>query len=147
MAHPLIVKDPARARFVGFGDSSLNVEIVAYVATRDFGEFLAVQEDVLLRVMNLVEASGTGFAFPSQTLYLSRDSGLDAERKRAAEAEVGEWRERGGPRFRTWTRSTPGPWRTHWTCPPPAGSRRAESAKAPGLASVERGSSVETNNL
>ena len=33
-----------------------------------------------LRIMDLVEASGTSFAFPSQTLYLGRDAGVDAEK-------------------------------------------------------------------
>ncbi len=93
-AHPRILKDPVRVRFVGFGDSALNVDIFAYVNTPDFNEFLGIQEDILLRVIDLVEASGTGFAFPSQTLYLSRDTGLNAARKQAAEKEVNEWRER-----------------------------------------------------
>ena len=93
VAHPRILKEPMRVRFVGFGDSSLNVEILAYVGTRDFNEFLGIQEDMFLRVIDLMEASGTGFAFPSQTLYLSRDAGLDAQQKKAAEAEVNEWRE------------------------------------------------------
>ncbi len=94
VAHPCILKDPLRVRFVGFGDSSLNVELFAFVRTRDFNEFLAVQEDVFLRIIDLVEASGTGFAFPSQTLYMARDAGLDVQRKEQAEATVNQWRER-----------------------------------------------------
>ena len=66
VAHPQIINEPMRVRFVGFGESSLNVEINAFVRTSDVDEFLGIQEDVLLRVMNLVEASGTGFAFPSR---------------------------------------------------------------------------------
>lgn len=42
----------------------------AYVKTTVRAEFLGVQEDLWLRVMDLVAQSGTGFAFPSQTLYL-----------------------------------------------------------------------------
>jgi MscS family membrane protein len=94
-AHPMISNDPARIRFIGFGAYSLDLEIFAYVTTSDWAEFLGVREDVFLRIMDLVEASGTGFAFPSQTLYLGKDDGLDAERARAAEAEVREWREHG----------------------------------------------------
>ena len=40
---------------------------------------------LMLRMIDVVEACGTGFAFPSQTLYLGKDEGLDAERTRAAE--------------------------------------------------------------
>lgn len=94
-AHPRVVEEPSRVRFVGFGATSLDLELFAYVDTTDFNEFLAVQEDVMLRVMDVVAESGTGFAFPSQTLYLGRDEGIDEERSRAAEAQVAAWRESG----------------------------------------------------
>ena len=32
--------EPARARFIGFGASSLDIEVFAYVMTRDSAEFL-----------------------------------------------------------------------------------------------------------
>jgi len=93
-AHPRIDPDPARVRFVGFGAYSLDLEIYAYVRTSDFSEFLAVREDLYLRIMDVVATSGTGFAFPSQVNYASGD-GLDASRARQAEAEVEQWRAEG----------------------------------------------------
>lgn len=95
LAHPRIASDPQRVRFVGFGAFSLDLELFAYVETTDYNEFLAVREDIFLRVMRAVADSGTGFAFPSSTTYLARDTGLDAERTRAAEEEVGRWRTEG----------------------------------------------------
>ncbi len=50
---------------------------------------------MLSRVKDIVEASGTDFAFPSQTNYISGDSGLDQELSRAAETEVQGWRSKG----------------------------------------------------
>ncbi len=94
-AHPRVIADGARIRFVAFGAHSLDLEIFAYVDTMDFGEFVAIREDIFLRIMDIVAASGTGFAIPSQTLYLGRDSGLDADRSRAAEAQVAAWRAEG----------------------------------------------------
>ncbi len=94
-AHPKVDPEPARIRFAGFGAYSLDLEIFAYVRTTDYGEFLAIQEDINLRIMDIVAASGTGFAFPSQTTYFARDTGLDATRQGAAEADVRAWRERG----------------------------------------------------
>lgn len=94
-SHPRVDPDPARIRFVGFGAYSLDLEIFAYVKTTDFGEFLAIREDLYLRIMDIVAASGTGFAFPSQTTYLGRDTGLDAARSQKAEADVRAWREQG----------------------------------------------------
>jgi MscS family membrane protein len=78
---------------VGFGAYSLDLEVFAYIATSDWNEFLQIREDIFLRMMDVVEESGTGFAFPSQTTYLSRDRGLDDERARKAEEEVEGWRE------------------------------------------------------
>ena len=61
--------------------------------TRDADEFAAIREDLLLRIMEIVEKSGSGFAFPSQTLYFSRDSGIDKEKAAAAEQQVQQWRD------------------------------------------------------
>jgi len=94
-AHPRVDPAPARVRLIGFGAYSLDVEVFAYVRTSSFDEFLAVREDLYLRFMDVVAASGTGFAFPSQTLYVASDAGMDHERADAAEARVREWRARG----------------------------------------------------
>ena len=93
--HPKVDSPTARIRFVAFGPSSLDLEIFAYVLETAQEPFLAVQEDLLLRIMDLVESSGSGFAFPSQTLYMARDGGLDAEKGRSASAIVDRWRQEG----------------------------------------------------
>jgi MscS family membrane protein len=93
--HPRVDSTTARIRFVAFGPSSLDAEIFAYVLEKDYDAFLAVQEDLLLRIMDLVESSGSGFAFPSQTLYMSKDEGLDAEKSRRAAETVRRWRDEG----------------------------------------------------
>jgi MscS family membrane protein len=95
LSHAKVDPDPARVRFVGFGAYSLDVEITSYVSTSDWAEFLAVREDLLLRLMDIVASSGAGFAFPSQTTYVARDDDLDVERVRSAEEQVRVWRERG----------------------------------------------------
>ena len=95
LAHPKVLPAPARVRLVGYGAYSKDLEVFAYLDCQDQDTFLAMQEDVLLRMEDIIAEAGSGFAFPSQTTYLSRDSGLDAERQDAAEAQVDEWRERG----------------------------------------------------
>jgi MscS family membrane protein len=95
LGHPRISPDPARVRFIGFGSSSLDLEVFAYAMTRDWAEFLGIQEDVLLRIMDIVEQSGTAFAFPSRALYFTRDQGLDDAKGEAAEAQVRQWRDEG----------------------------------------------------
>jgi MscS family membrane protein len=84
----------ARIRFVGFDSSSMNLEISAYVCVAGLPEFLGIQEDLLLRIMDIVNKSGTGFAFPSQTTYVARDEPLDSKKVEAAEVQVREWREK-----------------------------------------------------
>jgi MscS family membrane protein len=92
LAHPKVSPDPARVRFTGFGAYSLDLDIFAYIETSDINEFLAVQEDLLLRIMDIVEAAGSTFAFPSQTAYVGKDEGLDPDKTRAAEERVRSWR-------------------------------------------------------
>jgi MscS family membrane protein len=99
VAHPKVSPEPARARFTGFGESSLNIEIFLYVLSADFNEYLGIAEDLNLRIMAVITEAGTGFAFPSRTAYLARDHGMDAERTEAVEAEVEAWRTSGALPF------------------------------------------------
>jgi MscS family membrane protein len=91
--HPKVESDSASIRFANFDNSALRLEIASYVLTRDANEFNAIREDLLLRIMDIVERSGSSFAFPSQTVYFSRDSGIDKEKASAAEQQVQQWRD------------------------------------------------------
>ncbi len=91
--HPKVETEGARSRFVSFDESALTMEIFCYVLTRDVTEFLAIREDILLRIMDIVDGAGTGFAFPSQTVYLSRDMALDKEKADRVARQVQKWRE------------------------------------------------------
>jgi MscS family membrane protein len=95
LGHPMVTPEPARVRFSNFGAYSKDVEIFAYVRCKDHDVFCAVKEDIFLRIDDIVAASGTGFAFPSQTAYLARDNGIDKERAEDATRSVEEWRVRG----------------------------------------------------
>jgi MscS family membrane protein len=91
--HPKVETEGARNRFIAFDESTLTLEIFSYILTRDFNEFLAIREDILLRIMDIVSAAGTGFAFPSQTVYLGRDGGVDKEKAEWVARQVQKWRE------------------------------------------------------
>ena len=95
LGHPKVSSESLLVRFRQFGDYSLDITVFAYVLTNDRLEFWAIREDLNLRIMDIVKEAGTGFAFPSQTAYLTDDSGLDAERSRKAEAQVEDWRMKG----------------------------------------------------
>lgn len=68
-SHPKVEPDSARIQFLKFGTSSLDAEISAYVQVGDFVEFLKLQQDLLLQVMDIVAASGTSIAVPAQMNY------------------------------------------------------------------------------
>jgi MscS family membrane protein len=54
-------------RFVGIGTYSLDIEIFMYVRTLDGDEFMKIQQDLFLSIMDAVEAAGTALAVPTQT--------------------------------------------------------------------------------
>jgi MscS family membrane protein len=91
--HPKVDSTNARVRLIGLAAYSLDVEIFAYVVAWDYAGFLELQEELLLACMEIVEKSGTGFAFPSQTLYFGRDGGLNAGRTHEAEQAIRRARE------------------------------------------------------
>ena len=93
--HPKVETSTANIRLAAVEKSALNLEVSSYVLTTDTNEFNAIREDLLLRIMEIVRKSGSDFAFPSQTLYMTRDAGLDAGRVAAAEEQVRHWREQG----------------------------------------------------
>jgi MscS family membrane protein len=93
--HSKVESPSARIRFIGFGKSSLDLEVFAYVLETAYEPFLHIQEDLLLRIMDIIEASGSGFAFPSQITYLAGDVGLDAVKSRKTVETVHQWREQG----------------------------------------------------
>jgi MscS family membrane protein len=94
-AHPRIDNNTIRVRFSGFGDSSLNITIRVYAKTRDRNEFHTIREDVFMRTFDVVIEAGSSFAFPSQTVYMGQDHGLDQERANAAVEQVETWRKSG----------------------------------------------------
>ena len=72
-AHPKVDAASARTRFIKFSGASLDVEIFAYVLEREQTVFLAIQEDLLLGIMDIIDSSGASFsasvaAAPSATV-------------------------------------------------------------------------------
>ena len=93
--HPQVESTSARVRFIGFGGSSLNLEVFAYVLETGYHAFLHIQEELLLKIMDIVGESGSGFAFPSQTTYIAHDAGIDSGKTQKAVLQVRHWREKG----------------------------------------------------
>jgi MscS family membrane protein len=95
MSFPAGVVGVFLACFIGRGVGSLpieecskDVDVSAYLTCKAEDEFLAIQEDLLLRIEDIVSEAGTAFALPSQTAFLARDTGLDSERGEQAERDL-----------------------------------------------------------
>jgi MscS family membrane protein len=70
-ADPRVEKGTMGVRFARINSSSLDVEVFLYLLLPDYKTFLAVQEELLLVLLDVVEKAGTRLAFPSQTTYVA----------------------------------------------------------------------------
>ena len=59
-----------RSHFSQYGDFSLNFESVYYVLSRDYNQYMDIQQDIYLAIHERFEAEGIEFAYPTQTLFL-----------------------------------------------------------------------------
>ena len=73
-ASPDTYEDTAFVRMTGFGDSSINLMVSAYLRTADLGVFLRMQNDLNLNIVDVMKADGVDFAFPSTTVYLAKEN-------------------------------------------------------------------------
>ena len=85
--HPKIWPDAVVVRFAAFGASSLDIEVMAWFQTSDFGQFQGYRQEVLLRFMDVVEQAGSSFAFPTRTVHLVPPAEDQAAQRSAAAAE------------------------------------------------------------
>ena len=58
-SHPALDSTSARTRFIRVTGYSLDLEVFVYVLETDYPLFLAIQEELLLGVMDIIETSGT----------------------------------------------------------------------------------------
>jgi MscS family membrane protein len=98
MAHPKVEEGSARVRLLKFGETAIEAEIYAYILERDYGEFLATQEDLLLQVMATLERTGGAIALPSQTTVVTQDHYVDPEKAAAAQKAIEKTRAPGAQR-------------------------------------------------
>jgi MscS family membrane protein len=62
-------------RFKALSESSLDVEVEAFFATADWNEFTLLRQDLLLRLLEIVEGAGAELAFPTRTIHLPAAEG------------------------------------------------------------------------
>ena len=98
LTNPKVEETSARVRFLRFADYALEIEIYCYILERDYNNYLAVQEALLLSIMDALEKSGAVVALPTQTTFVTQDSWVDPEKAKAAKDAVEKMRDPGVPR-------------------------------------------------
>jgi small-conductance mechanosensitive channel len=61
-----------RAHFAKFGDSSLVFEVVYYVLSSDYNLYMDIQQKINFALMKEFSARKVSFAYPTQTIYLTK---------------------------------------------------------------------------
>ncbi|MFM8977314.1 MAG: hypothetical protein ACKOJE_04605, partial [Bacteroidota bacterium] len=73
-ANPLIEESPT-VTFFGYGESSLDLQIIYLVKTSDYDEYLQVREVVNFEIYRIVDEHETDFAFPTRTMMTVHEDG------------------------------------------------------------------------
>jgi small-conductance mechanosensitive channel len=63
-----------RAHFARYGDFALEFEVVYYVLSADYNEYMDIQQAVNLDIYREFERRGIEFAYPTQTVFVQRDA-------------------------------------------------------------------------
>lgn len=63
-------------KVVEFNASSIDIQIYAFTNTTVWTEWLLIREDLQCKIKEIVEKTGTGFAFPSTSLYIENAEDL-----------------------------------------------------------------------
>jgi MscS family membrane protein len=97
MRHAKVEEASARVRVLRLGENAIEVEVYGYILSREYGEFLAAQEDLLLQLMETLERTGAAVALPSQTTVVTQDAWVDPQKAAAAHRAVEKSRDPGVP--------------------------------------------------
>jgi small-conductance mechanosensitive channel len=65
-----------RAHFFSYGDFALVFEVVYYVLGPDYNRYMDIQQEINLRIFEEFARRGIEFAYPTQTLYISKGEGV-----------------------------------------------------------------------
>jgi MscS family membrane protein len=77
--HPW-VESGARIRVADVTSAAFNLELWAYIKIGDWAQFTGIRQDVILKIVEIIEASGTRLAAPTRLTYVSND---EADRSKA----------------------------------------------------------------
>ena len=74
--HPRFWPDAVTVRLAELGESTLDIDVMAWFQTPDWDEFQLIRQEILLQFMGVIEAAGTSFAVPARTIHLRGEKAL-----------------------------------------------------------------------
>nr|WP_199157640.1 mechanosensitive ion channel family protein [Pedobacter sp. ASV2] len=66
--------DDGNAYFEGFGDSSLNIEVIYFVSITAYNDYLAIKQEINFKIMEIVMTNKSDFAYPTQRLISDKSA-------------------------------------------------------------------------
>ena len=75
-ADPAVESGSSRLRVTSFAGAAFELELFAFVKTGDMGKFTGLRQEILLKIVGIVESAGTRFAAPTRLTYQAKDTGL-----------------------------------------------------------------------
>jgi MscS family membrane protein len=91
-SHPETVPDSVSVRLEKIEDATILLRLDAGVATTHFQTFLAVAEDLNLRIIEIVQGAGAVFSGPGQSLQMRESESGSPERLAEIKATLESWR-------------------------------------------------------
>ncbi len=61
-----------RAHFSRFDDSALNFDIIYYVGSGDYADYMDIQQSINIKILEVFEEMRIGMAYPTQTIYMQK---------------------------------------------------------------------------
>ena len=92
-SHPMVIPDTVSVRLEKVEQALAVLRLESGVKTRDYQEFMAVAEDLNLRIIELVHDAGAVFSGPGQVLQVREFKQATEEEMSRVQAILQEWRE------------------------------------------------------
>ena len=98
-AHPMVKQDTVSIRLADIEAATAVMRLDAGILTRDYQEYLAVAEDLNLRIIEIVHQNGAIFSGPGQVLQIRDFQQAGEEKLQEVEAKLEVWRQGEGLPF------------------------------------------------
>ena len=98
-AHPMVRQDTISIRLADIEAATAVVRLEAGILTRNYEEYLAVAEDLNLRIIEIVHQNGAIFSGPGQVLQIRDFQQAGEEKLQEVEAKLEVWRQGDGMPF------------------------------------------------